>query len=623
MARSVIGSLRVLLGLDAGEFDREARRASKRADKFGKSLRRALSFAAAGVAVQQLTRRTQQAVKSLDAIAKTADKIGVTTKTLQELRFAASQTGVETRTMELALQRFVRRTAEAAEGTGEAQDALEKLGIQLRTADGRLRSADKLLTDTADALANVEDQGERVRLAFKLFDSEGVAFLNTLQKGSAALNAMRQEARDAGIVIREDVIRNAEEMNNKLDLASKVVDAQLNTALADLAPLLVDATEGFAALAKAVGAAAQSFKDVQDASGSELERRIARVRQELERLQEFNVRGGFFTFGFDRQADRVKRLQNELDRLNAEKVRRDLIPAFEALRPKIEAARDIIGDIQLSPTFFQQIEDAGVEIGRLFGLVDEAAAKSEAITLPTRPREKPSGLGDERDALEGRLDRLRAVLDGEIELERQAAQRKHEILREGLESDLVSRQEFNRRRIQIEEQFDARVRELAERRQRLHELFMEQQKKTAIRSSAQVLSVVGQHIEELHFLQQAQAVANTIMRTYESVQAALTVPPPTGWIMAGINAAAGAANIASIAATSINSKSASPSVPGGGGGGAAAAGAGTQAQGAPTGGQVITVNITGDSNREAVLGLLDDIQDALDDGARLNVQGAS
>jgi hypothetical protein len=92
-------------------------------------------------------------------------------------------------TLDAALQRFTRRTAEAAQGTGEAKDALAQMGIALRDQDGHLRRSEDLLADVADAFARIEDPAERVRLAFKLFDSEGVALVNLLSDGSGARSA--------------------------------------------------------------------------------------------------------------------------------------------------------------------------------------------------------------------------------------------------------------------------------------------------------------------------------------------------------------------------------------------------------------------------------------------------
>jgi hypothetical protein len=70
--------------------------------------------------------------------------------------------------------------------------------------------ASMLLAGVADAFARIEDPAERVRLAFKLFDSEGVALVNLLSDGSDALEDMRERARDLGIVLDEALVRNAE-----------------------------------------------------------------------------------------------------------------------------------------------------------------------------------------------------------------------------------------------------------------------------------------------------------------------------------------------------------------------------------------------------------------------------
>ena len=50
----------------------------------------------------------------------------------------------------MALQRFTRRAAEAAQGTGEAKDALAQMGIALRDQSGNLRRSEDLLGDVAE-----------------------------------------------------------------------------------------------------------------------------------------------------------------------------------------------------------------------------------------------------------------------------------------------------------------------------------------------------------------------------------------------------------------------------------------------------------------------------------------
>ena len=54
----------------------------------------------------------------------------------------------------------LRIVAEAANGTGEAKDALAQMGIALRDQSGNLRRSEDLLADVADAFARIEDPAD-------------------------------------------------------------------------------------------------------------------------------------------------------------------------------------------------------------------------------------------------------------------------------------------------------------------------------------------------------------------------------------------------------------------------------------------------------------------------------
>jgi lambda family phage tail tape measure protein len=248
-----------------------------------------LAAALAGVvSVGGLAALVNRSLDAADAIAKTADKIGVGVDALQELRFAASLAGIEERTLDMALQRFTRRVAEAAKGTGEAKDALAQMGIALRDQRGNIRAADDLLSDVADAFKRIEDPAERVRLAFKLFDSEGVAMVNVLNKGSEALEETRRRARELGIVLDEELVRNAEKANDQLETLGKVVSANLTRAMLDLAPAIADASKGLAELAADAGVFYEQLKllfqgdfNFENLSLRSTERIVGERRQEL------------------------------------------------------------------------------------------------------------------------------------------------------------------------------------------------------------------------------------------------------------------------------------------------------------------------------------------------------
>jgi hypothetical protein len=162
-----------------------------------------------------------------DKIGKTSARLGIGTEDLQKFRFAAEQSGVEVSTFDMALQRFTRRTAEAAEGTGVAKAALEEMGISLINNDGTLKSNSILLREIADAFANTTDQTQKVKLAFKLFDSEGVKMVNMLQQGSKAIDAMGNQLESVGGIINDKAIKASEQFNDRLNIMTQSVKGLL------------------------------------------------------------------------------------------------------------------------------------------------------------------------------------------------------------------------------------------------------------------------------------------------------------------------------------------------------------------------------------------------------------
>ena len=183
----------------------------------------------------------KSSLQSIDTLGKTAQKLGVTSQALQKLRYASNLAGVETRTVDMAVQRFTRRLSEAANGTGEAKDALKELGLNAKEL--AKQPLDKQMLKLADAFDNVQSSGDKVRLAFKLFDSEGVAFVNTLEGGSAALQQMFQDAEGLGFILSSSSVKGVEEANDammKLGVMFKGVADQITAGLAPAFRVIVD-----------------------------------------------------------------------------------------------------------------------------------------------------------------------------------------------------------------------------------------------------------------------------------------------------------------------------------------------------------------------------------------------
>jgi hypothetical protein len=226
-----------------------------------------VAAAAAGVAsVAAIAAITTATIKSIDTQVKFAARIGASTKGLLGLQHAANLTGVETTALNMGLQRMTRRVSEAAQGTGEAVKALDELGISAESLN-QLKPEEQFAV-IAGALENVESQSDKVRLAFKLFDSEGVALVNTLSLGEEGLRAAADEAERLGITINDIEAKNIEEASDsilRMQQASKGAATTLTVSLLptinDLSDLLTSPAflDSINNIAGGIGTLAQSF----------------------------------------------------------------------------------------------------------------------------------------------------------------------------------------------------------------------------------------------------------------------------------------------------------------------------------------------------------------------------
>lgn len=198
-------------------------------------------------------------LQSIDTLAKTSDKLGIVTEELTRLRFAAEQTaGVSNKTLDMALQRMTRRLSEASRGMGEAKGAIKELGLSAE--DLAKLTPDQQFKAIADAMQGVESQSDRVRLSFKLFDSEGVNLVNTLAVGSKGIEDLGKQADQAGISISRIDAAKIEAANDSMNRARQVAKGfgqQLTIQVAPILDSLADKMFNLSAEVDGVGNAAE------------------------------------------------------------------------------------------------------------------------------------------------------------------------------------------------------------------------------------------------------------------------------------------------------------------------------------------------------------------------------
>lgn len=187
--------------------------------------------------------------KGIDEAAKFADRIGKSVEQLSKMQFVASQAGISTEQFNMATQRMSRRVAEAAKGTGEATGALNELNINAR--EFKNLKLDKQYEVLSDRISKVQDPADQLRLAFKLFDSEGTAVLQMLKEGGPAMRAAAADAEHLGLVISEQAAANTEHFTDSMGRATgslkgmgRSIAGELMPVMSGMANRFADATAG-------------------------------------------------------------------------------------------------------------------------------------------------------------------------------------------------------------------------------------------------------------------------------------------------------------------------------------------------------------------------------------------
>ena len=166
------------------QFKRVAERVTKRLErlekgsartdrsfrKFGQTLSKfpgiqaALGAAAAAVSLQRLNQRLTESISRLDQLGKRARNIGLDVETLQLWSQAAKEAGVETDSFQRGLLKFNKVLGEAGSGAGEYEEIFERLGVQIKDAEGALRPMPEVLADVQQAFGRLDEATQQLTI---------------------------------------------------------------------------------------------------------------------------------------------------------------------------------------------------------------------------------------------------------------------------------------------------------------------------------------------------------------------------------------------------------------------------------------------------------------------------
>ena len=258
---ATVGSLFINVKARTASFSKKMKgvraTVSRLAKGFGSMAAKVGKFAAVlgGIAVAAIIALTVKGLKAVDAMAKLAQNIGTSVKSIQVLRHMATLGGVSIEKMDKAIGKMTKNIGESAMGVGTANDALKELGLNAR--DLEHMAPEVMFGVIADELNKVSSQARKASIAYDIFGRAGQELLTTLKGGSGAVSAMATKLSDLGVIIGDKQAQMVEKANDAWADIGLVWQGLQNQLAVEFAPMLTEIANRLIAFIKDSGGMGQ------------------------------------------------------------------------------------------------------------------------------------------------------------------------------------------------------------------------------------------------------------------------------------------------------------------------------------------------------------------------------
>jgi plasmid stabilization system protein ParE len=259
---------RLVVGLEASikGFEREMRRARVTADKETKEIERSAtragvsiskSFAGVGASIRTglgrvglgglvgffaldtIAEQAKKAASELAKIGDQAERIGITAEALQAVQYAASQNGGSAEAAASGLQKFSAGLADASTGAGDLYKIFQANNVAFKDAQGNLLPFMTNLENFANIASNATNDSELLEFSIRGFGrAAGPELIGVLKKGGEGIKTLASEAKAAGVIIDEDIIKKSQELDDAMGRWGLAIRRSVITALAEAAALI-------------------------------------------------------------------------------------------------------------------------------------------------------------------------------------------------------------------------------------------------------------------------------------------------------------------------------------------------------------------------------------------------
>lgn len=587
-ASAEVGKLHITLAANTAELTDGLDQAQSRLDRFATrmgitagAVSKATEMALDAVfsLVEGIAAGFKKAVDEADKLDELAQRLGTTANELSKLSYAAQISGTPIaqftqgiQRLSVALQTFASGDVKSAQGR-----TLTALGIEAVDAQGKLRGIEDVLGDLADKFSGFRDSTGKTALAINLFGESGAALIPFLNLGRAGIRELAAEADKLGISLSNAAAASAGKLNEQLDKLRMSGDTLYRQIAEQITPALIVLTDRLLQNSGTYGQVSTGAKLASDALFVLARTALAVYNIFMELSTAFGGIGEtmskFATLDFEGARESARRTADAIE-AEAARAKKSIFDLYGMGEQQPAHGARGASDLQNMADARGNTADGKTEPPIIQGM----ASMAEAQKRVNEELQRGNELWQQGTAL---MQQMQTPLETY-----HAALEKTDKL---LQANAISAETAARA-----------------------------QQKAALVLSNAYASAAGSIVGDLGKVfenNKAIAVATALINTYQAVTNAwANVPWPLNIAAAGAALAAGMAQVANIKSTNKSSSS------GGGGSGGGGGGGGGEAVGPGSMPQMIGLQIHGSRfSRDDVIGLIEQINQAQQDGAVIRV----
>ena len=196
---------------------------------------KAISAVSGGLATALLGNAINSASMA-DDLNTLSSQTGFTVEELQKMKYASDIVDVSMDQMTGSVQKMTKQMS-------SGNKAFETLGVSLTDSNGNMRDAKDVWYDSLEALSKVENETERDALSMEIFGKSAMDMAGIIDDGGASLKALGDEAEGLGLIMSQDMVDDANALQDSIDRMKGRTEQAFLTMGASLASTLVPAFE--------------------------------------------------------------------------------------------------------------------------------------------------------------------------------------------------------------------------------------------------------------------------------------------------------------------------------------------------------------------------------------------